>query len=83
MELPKNIFFYWDSLEIPQEALNNVENYKKNDGFNVKILNDEDINLYKNEFPEIIKLFHLSTIAVLKSDIIRLIILYKVEYGLI
>ena len=78
MELPKNIFFYWDSLEIPEEALNNVKNYKaKNEDFNVKILNDEDINIYKNEFPELIELFHLSTIAALKSDIIRLIFLYK------
>jgi len=78
MELPKNIFFYWDTLEIPEEALNNVKNYKaRNEDFNVKILNDEDINIYKNEFPELISLFHLSTIAALKSDIIRLIFLYK------
>jgi len=40
-------------------------------------LNDEDINKYENDFPELIKLFNLSTIAALKSDIIRLIFLYK------
>ena len=78
MDIPKNIFFYWDSLEIPDEVLNNVNNYKKhNPDFNVIILNDEDINKYKNEFPETIQLFHLATIAALKSDIIRLIFLYK------
>jgi hypothetical protein len=78
MEIPKNIFFYWDSLEIPREALDNVKNYKeKNNDFNVQILNDEDINKYKNEFGELIKLFHLATIAALKSDIIRFIYLYK------
>ena len=78
MDIPKNIFFYWDSLKIPKEALNNVNNYKKkNQDFNVKILNDEDINIYKNEFPELIELFHLATIAALKSDIIRIIFLYK------
>ena len=58
--------------------LNNVNNYKKhNPDFNVIILNDKDINKYKNEFPETIKLFHLVTIAALKSDIIRFIFLYK------
>lgn len=78
MTIPKNIFFYWDSLEIPEEILNNVKNYiEKNDDFNVKILNDEDIDKYKNEFPELIRLFHLVTIAALKSDIIRFIFLYK------
>ena len=78
MDIPKNIFFYWDSLEIPDEVLNNVNNYKKhNPDFNVIILNDEDINKYKNEFPETIQLFHLATIAALKSDIIRFIFLYK------
>uniref|UniRef100_A0A6C0EK22 Uncharacterized protein n=1 Tax=viral metagenome TaxID=1070528 RepID=A0A6C0EK22_9ZZZZ len=78
MELPKNIYFYWDTLEIPEEALNNVKNYKaQNRDFNVKILNDEDINIYKNEFPELIELFHLATISALKADIIRLIFLYK------
>ena len=78
MKTPKNIFFYWDSLEIPKEVLKNVKNYKKkNKKFNVKILNDEDINKYKNEFSELIELFHLSTIAALKADIIRLIFLYK------
>jgi hypothetical protein len=78
MDIPKNIYFYWDSLEIPDEVLNNVNNYKKyNPDFNVKILNDEDINKYKNEFPETIELFHLATIAALKSDIIRFIFLYK------
>jgi mannosyltransferase OCH1-like enzyme len=66
MELPKNIYFYWDTLEIPEEALNNVKNYKaQNRDFNVKILNDEDINIYKNEFPELIELFHLATISAL------------------
>ena len=50
MKTPKNIFFYWDSLEIPKEVLKNVKNYKKkNKKFNVKILNDEDINKYKNQ----------------------------------
>lgn len=78
MIIPKNIFFYWDSLTIPQEVLENVNNYKKkNEDFNVKILNDQDIDKYKNEFPELIVLFHLVTIAALKSDIIRLIFLYK------
>lgn len=78
MVIPKNIFFYWDGLEIPEEALNNVQNYKeKNTDFNVQILNNEDINKYKNEFPESIKLFHLATISSLKSDIIRFIYLYK------
>ena len=78
MKTPKNIFFYWDSLEIPKEVLKNVKNYKKkNKKFNVKILNYEDINKYKNEFSELIELFHLSTIAALKADIIRLIFLYK------
>jgi hypothetical protein len=82
MVFPKNIFFYWDSLAIPHEALNNVNNYKnKNPDFKVKILNDTDINKYKTEFPELIELFHLSTIAALKSDIIRFIFLYK-EGGL-
>jgi len=78
MDIPKNIFFYWDSLELPDELLNNFNNYKKhNPDFNVIILNDEDINKYKNEFPETIELFHLATIAALKSDIIRFIFLYK------
>ena len=40
-------------------------------------MNDDDINIYEPEFPELIKLFHLSTIAALKSDIARFIFLYK------
>lgn len=78
MSFPKNIFFYWDSLTIPEEVVNNVNNFKnKNNDFNVQILNDQDINKYENEFPELIELFHLATIAALKSDIIRLIFLYQ------
>ena len=78
MDTPKNIFFYWDGLEIPHEVLSNVENYKRhNPDFNVVILNDEHIDKYKGEFPETVELFHLATIAALKSDIIRFVIMYK------
>jgi hypothetical protein len=78
MSIPKNIFFYWDGPDIPEEVINNVNDYKiNNDDYNVKILNNEDINKYKNEFNELIELFHLATISALKSDIIRFIVLYK------
>jgi len=78
MTIPKNIFFYWDCDDIPKEASDNVKNYKdKNLDYNVKLLNNEDINKYINKYPELIKLFHLATIAALKSDIIRMVFLYE------
>ena len=78
MSIPKNIFFYWDGPDIPEEVINNVNYYKiNNNDYNVKILNNEDINKYTDEFNELIELFHLSTISALKADIIRFIVLYK------
>jgi hypothetical protein len=76
--IPKNIFFYWDSDDIPMDVINNVNNYKiHNSDFNVKLLCNDDINKYKDNFPKLIELFHLSTIAALRADIIRLIFLYE------
>jgi hypothetical protein len=81
MLIPLNIFFYWD-IDIPDEVTKNIDNFKKNNmEYNVILLSDDDINKYKNDFSELINLFHLSTIAALKSDIIRMIFLYK-EGGL-
>ena len=78
MTIPKNIFFYWDSVDIPKEASDNVKNYKDNNlDYNVKLLNNNDINKYLDKYTELIKLFHLATIAALKSDIIRMIYLYE------
>jgi hypothetical protein len=75
--IPKNIYFYWDK-DIPEEVTNNIINYQNNNlDYNVRILNDNDINKYKDSFPELVNLFHLSTIAALKSDIIRFIFLYE------
>jgi hypothetical protein len=75
--IPLNIFFYWDN-DIPEEVVNNINNYKnKNLDFNVVLLDDTSINKYKNDFPILVNLFHLSTIAAFKSDIIRLIFLYE------
>ena len=77
MSFPLNIFFYWDK-DIPDEVTNNINNYKINNiEYNVILLNDDDINKYQNDFPELINLFHLSTIAALKADIIRMIVLYN------
>jgi hypothetical protein len=76
--IPKNIFFYWDTDKPSLESIDNIANYKKNNtDYNVKLLNNNDINKYKNVFPKLIKLFHLTTIAALKSDIIRFIFLYE------
>ena len=76
MSFPLNIFFYFDK-DIPDEIVQNVLNYKRNNlEFNVQILNDKDIDKYYDNFPELIKLFHLITISALKADIFRLVILY-------
>jgi hypothetical protein len=78
MNIPKNIFFFWDTLDIPNEAKLNIDNYRNNcKDYNVYVLNNDSINKYKDEFKELTKLFHSATIAALKADIIRLIFLYK------
>jgi len=75
--IPKNIFFYWDK-DIPQDVIDNIKTYKDNNlDYNVIILGDNDINKYKDNFPKLVKLFHLATIAAFKSDIIRFIVLYE------
>ena len=78
MTIPKNIFFYWDSNDIPIEAMNNIEYYRDNNiEFNVQLLNNNDINKYYSDFHKLVDLFHLATIGAFKSDIIRMIYLYK------
>jgi len=75
--IPRNIFFYWDK-DPPQELLDNIENYKnKNPEYKVTLLDDHSIDEYVDDFPTLVKLFHSATIAALKADIIRLIILYE------
>jgi hypothetical protein len=75
---PKNIYFYWDNDDIPEDVLKNVDNYKKNNlDYNVVILNNNIIDKYKNEFPILMYLFNKVTIAALKADIVRMIILHE------
>jgi hypothetical protein len=75
--IPKNIFFYWDN-NVPQAVVDNVNYYRiHNPEYNVFLLNDSDIDKYQDEYPQLVKLFHLSTIAAFKSDIIRIIFLYQ------
>ena len=51
-----------------------IINYNPN--YNIVVLNDEIINSYIEDFPELIYLFNKTTIAAAKSDIARIIILY-------
>ena len=54
MTFPLNIYFYWDK-NIPKEVKNNIKKYKKyNPNYNIVVLNDEIINSYIEDFPELI-----------------------------
>ncbi len=64
---------------MPQEVADNATNYRKhNPDYNIVILADSDINVYNDCFPDLIQLFHKSSIAALKSDIIRMVFLYSI-----
>jgi hypothetical protein len=76
MNFPKNIFFYWDGPNIPHAVIENVDNYKKlNPDFRVVLANDADIVRYASAYPTLINLFQCATIAALKSDIARMVLL--------
>jgi mannosyltransferase OCH1-like enzyme len=74
----QNIYLYWDSEDIPQEILNNVHLMQKfNPEFNVQICGDFKINSYKHKYPDLLKLYNKISIAAIKSDIARCILLYE------
>jgi hypothetical protein len=76
MSFPKNIFFYWDGPDVSEAVIENVNNYRKlNPSFKVILANDTDIIRYSSVYPTLINLFQKATIAALKSDIARLVLL--------
>lgn len=75
---PKNIFFYWHDKILNDELIINIENYKKTyPDFNIKVLCDEDMDEYYHDFPELCNMYKNINIAACKSDIIRILALYK------
>ena len=77
---PKNIFFYWNSTDVPLDVLNNIESYKsKYKDFHIKLIYDTDLNDFSNDFPKLMKLYNKLNNYAAKSDIARLLILYR--YG--
>jgi hypothetical protein len=80
MNLPKNIFFYWHDKNLNNELTNNINNYKKSyPDFNVKVIGYDDIILFQEEFSQLIELFKKIKIEACRSDIARILILYR--YG--
>jgi len=61
---------------VPQQVIDNVNSYiKLNPGFRVVLANDADVIRYAETYPILIDLFQRATIASLKSDIARMVLL--------
>jgi len=78
--MKRKIFTFWDTENIPQPIIDNINNMRISfPEFEIKILNNNSIQEFNDEYPVLTKLFNIATIPSYKADIIRFLYLHK--YG--
>jgi hypothetical protein len=79
--IPKNIIFFWDSNNVPDDVIENINQFRiRYPLHTVTLYNDNDIiHLFSDEYPDIINLYKKITIYAAKSDLARIMLLIK--YG--